>query len=117
MPAVRPTEIMAAAGARELRDGETVVVGIGLPWVACILAQRTHAPGLTLLSEIGVMNMNPIHTPVGVADPRNFYRGTCWSSFRDVMGMNLQRGVVDVGFLGALEMDRFGNLNTTLFKD
>src|SRR5712691_10139413 len=114
---VRPTEIMAAAGAREIRDGEVVVVGIGLPWVACVLAKRTHAPRLTFLLEIGVMNAEPKDTPVGVADPRNFYRATCWTSFRDVMGMSLQRGVVDVGCLGALEIDRFGNLNTTLLKE
>jgi len=117
MSEVRPTEIMAAAGAREIRDGEVVVVGIGLPWVACVLAKRTHAPKLTFLLEIGVMNAEPKDTPVGVADPRNFYRATCWTSFRDVMGMSLHRGVVDVGCLGALEIDRFGNLNTTLLKD
>ena len=117
MSGVRGTEIMAAAGAREIRDGEVVVVGIGLPWVACTLAKRTHAPGLTFLLEIGVINAEPKDTPVGVADPRNFYRATCWTSFRDVMGMSLQRGVVDVGVLGALEIDRFGNLNTTLLKD
>src|ERR1700688_1991185 len=116
MSGVRPTEIMAAAGAREIRDGEVVVVGIGLPWVACVLAKRTHAPKLTFLLEIGVMNAEPRDTPVGVADPRNFYRATCWTSFRDVMGMSLHRGVVDVGYLGALEIDRFGNLNTTLLK-
>jgi glutaconate CoA-transferase subunit B len=117
MTEARPTEIMAAAGAREIRDGEVVVVGIGLPWIACVLAQRTHAPRLTFLLEIGVMNAKPKDTPVGVADPRNFYRATSWTSFRDVMGMSLQRGVVDVGFLGALEIDGFGNLNTTLLKD
>lgn len=117
MSEARPTEIMAAAGAREIRDGEVVVVGIGLPWVACALAKRTHAPKMTFLLEIGVMNAQPKDTPVGVADPRNFYRATTWTSFRDVMGMSLQGGVVDVGFLGALEIDGFGNLNTTLLKD
>ena len=108
---------MAAAAAREIRDGDVVVVGIGLPWIACMLAKRTHAPRLTFLLEIGVIDANPKDTPVGVADPRNFYRATSWTSFRDVMGMSLQRGVVDVGVLGALEIDRFGNLNTTLLKD
>jgi glutaconate CoA-transferase subunit B len=63
------------------------------------------------------MNAEPRDTPVGVADPRNFYRATCWTSFRDVMGMSLHRGVVDVGYLGALEIDGFGNLNTTLLKE
>jgi glutaconate CoA-transferase subunit B len=114
---IRATEIMAAAGARELKDGETVVVGIGLPQVACFLAKSTHAPGLTPLLEIGVANMRPKDTPVGLADSRIFYRATCWSGFLDVMGMNLHRGVVDTGFLGALEVDRFGNINTTLSRE
>ena len=85
--------------------------------MACVLAQRTHAPRLSALLEIGVMNMSPIDTAVGLADPRIWYRATCWSGFLDVMGMNVHRGVVDVGFLGALEIDRFGNINTTLVKD
>ncbi len=114
---VSAPEIMAAAAARELRDGEVVVVGLGLPQVATVLARRTHAPNLTLLLEIGVVNMEPIDTPVGLADSRIFYRATCWSGFLDTLGMNLHRGVVDVGFLGALEVDRFGNINTTLIKD
>ena len=114
---VRATEIMAAAGARELKDGETVVVGIGLPQVACFLAKATHAPRLTPLLEIGVANMRPKDTPVGLADSRIFYRATCWSGFLDVMGMNLHRGLVDTGFLGALEVDRFGNINTTLSRE
>ena len=117
MAQVRGTEIMAAAGARELRDGELVVVGIGLPQVATILAQRTHAPGLTTLLEIGVTNMSPIDTPAGLADSRIFYRATCWSGFLDIFGMNLHRGVVDVGFLGALEVDGQGNINTTLLAE
>src|SRR4029077_2939129 len=116
MSDIRATEIMVAAGAHELKDGETVVVGIGLPQIACFLAKATHAPGLTPLLEIGVMNMAAKDTPVGLADSRIFYRATCWSGFLDVMGMNLHRGVVDVGFLGALELDRFGNINTTFLK-
>src|SRR5436189_106654 len=81
MPEVLASEIMAAAGARELRDGEVVVVGLGLPQVACVLAQRTHAPRLSALLEIGVMNMSPIDTAVGLADPRIWYRasGGSWS--------------------------------------
>src|SRR5215831_7864130 len=117
MPEVLASEIIATAGARELRDGEVVVVGLGLPQVACVLAKRTHAPRLSALLEIGVMNMSPIDTAVGLADARIWYRATCWSGFLDVMGMNVHRGVVDVGFLGALEIDRYGNINTTLVKD
>lgn len=114
---VTPAEIMAAAGARELRDGETIVVGLGLPQVSVVLAKRTHAPGLTALLEIGVANMDPIDTPVGLADSRIFYRATCWSGFLDTLGMSLHRGIVDVGFLGALEVDRYGNINTTLLHE
>lgn len=114
---VHDTEIMATAGARELRDGEVIVVGLGLPQVACVLAKKTHAPSLTSLLEIGVVNMAPKDTPVGLADSRIFYGATCWTGFLDIMGMNLHRGVIDVGFLGALEIDRYGNINTTLFKE
>jgi acyl CoA:acetate/3-ketoacid CoA transferase beta subunit len=117
MADIRATEIMVAAGARELRDNEVVVVGIGLPQIACFLAKSTHAPNVTPLLEIGVANMRPKDTPVGLADSRIFYRATCWSGFLDVMGMNLHRGVVDTGFLGALEVDRFGNINTTLSRE
>src|SRR5262249_12516511 len=114
---VRATEIMAVAGARELHDGETVVVGLGLPQVGTGLARRTHAPNLTSLLEVGVVNTNPLDTPAGLADSRIFHGATCWSGFLDILGMNLHRGIVDVGFLGALELDRYGNINTTLLKD
>ena len=117
MSDVLASEIMAVAGAKELHDGEIVVVGLGLPQVASVLAKRTHAPNLSALLEIGVMNPAPIDTAVGLADARIWYRATCWSGFLDVMGMNVHRGVVDVGFLGALEIDRYGNINTTLLKE
>ena len=114
---VTASEIMVTAAAKEVRDGEIAVVGIGLPQVACVLARRTHAPRLSMVLEIGVVDMDPVDTPVGLADSRIFYRATCWSGFLDALGMNLHRGVVDVGFIGGLEVDRFGNVNTTLTKD
>src|SRR5215469_15968285 len=114
---VTASEIMVTAASKEVHDGEVAVVGIGLPQVACVLARRTHAPGLSLLLEIGVANMEPVDTPVGLADSRIFYRATSWSGFIDTLGMSLHRGIVDVGFIGALEVDRFGNVNTTLTKD
>lgn len=114
---IRPTEIMVASGARELRDGETVIVGSGLPQIACLLAKATHAPNLTPLLEIGVANMQPIDAPMGLADSRSFYRATSWSGYLDVMGMNLHRGLVDTGFLGALEVDGYGNINSTLLNE
>ncbi len=112
-----PFELMAVAGARELKDGEIVAVGIGLPVVASFLAKRTHAPNLTILFELGVVDPEPIHTGVGLADPRVWYRAKIMSSFADILGTVLHRGLVDVGFLGGLEVDMYGNLNTTLLGD
>jgi glutaconate CoA-transferase subunit B len=105
---IRVAEIMAAAGARELKDGETVLAAIGLPQIACLLAKATHAPELTLLLEIGAANMRPVHTPMALADSRVFHDATCWSGTLDMLGMTLHRGLVDAGFLTALEPDQLG---------
>lgn len=112
-----PFELMAAAGARELNDGEIVAVGLGLPVVATFLAKGTHAPNLTVMFELGVIDPEPIHAGVGLADPRVWYRAKILSSFADILGTVLHRGLVDVGFLGGLETDMYGNLNTTLIGD
>lgn len=111
------SELMAVAGARELSDGEVVAVGLGLPVVASFLAKRTHAPNMTILFELGVIDPEPIHCGVGLADPRVWYRATALSSFVDILGAILHRGRVDVGFLGGLETDQYGNVNTTLLGD
>lgn len=112
-----PSELMAAAGARELQDKQVVAVGMGLPVVASFLAQKTHAPNMTILFELGVIDPQPIHTGVGLADPRIWYRAKVLSGFVDILGSILHRGRVDVGFLGGLETDQYGNLNTTLVGD
>jgi acyl CoA:acetate/3-ketoacid CoA transferase beta subunit len=112
-----PFELMAVAGARELKDGEVIGVGLGLPMIASLLAKRTHAPHLTLLFELGVIDPEPVHTGVGLADPRVWYRAKILSSFVDILGTILHKGLVDVGFLGGLETDAYGNLNTTLLGD
>ncbi len=111
------SELMAVAGARELRDREVVAVGLGLPVVASFLAKLTHAPTMTILFELGVIDPEPIHTGVGLADPRVWYRAKVLSSFADILGTLLHNGRVDVGFLGGLETDQFGNLNTTMIGD
>ena len=98
-----PFELMAAAGARELKDGEVVGVGIGLPVVASFLAKLTHAPNITILFELGVVDPEPVHAGVGLADPRVWYRAKILSSFVDMLGTVLHKGLVDVGFLGGLE--------------
>jgi glutaconate CoA-transferase subunit B len=112
-----PSELMAVSGARELEDRQVVAVGLGLPVVASFLAKRTHAPNMTILFEIGVIDPDPIQTGVGLADPRVWYRSTVLSSFADILGTILHRGRVDVGFLGGLEIDPYGNLNATLVGD
>ena len=109
-------ELMAVAGARELADGEVVVVGIGLPQVSTQLAKMTHAPRITQVMEIGVIDPQPIHPSVGIADPRAWLNSKYFGSFIDVLGTILHRGLVDVGFLSGSEVDQYGNLNTTLVK-
>ncbi len=111
------SELMAVAGARELQDHQIVAVGLGLPVVATFLAKQTHAPHMTMLFELGVIDAEPIETGVGLADPRVWYRAKVLSSFTDILGTVLHKGRVDVGFLGGLEVDQYGNLNTTLVGD
>jgi glutaconate CoA-transferase subunit B len=112
-----PSELMAVAGARELEDRQVVAVGLGLPVVASFLAKMTHAPKMTMLFELGVIDPEPVDSGVGLADPRVWYRANVLSSFVDILGAVLHKGRVDVGFLGGLETDQYGNLNTTLLGD
>lgn len=107
------SELMVVAGARELRDGQVAVVGLGIPLLAAALAQRTHAPTLKTLNELGVADPRAREPGVGNADARLWYQAAFFGSFVDVMGSMLHRGIVDVGFLGALEVDIYGNSNTT----
>jgi glutaconate CoA-transferase subunit B len=111
-------ELMAAAGARELKDGEIVGVGLGLPVVSAFLAKMTHAPKITILFELGIIDPEPLEIGVhGLSDPRLWYRAKIHSSFVDMLGTVLHKGIMDVGFLGGLEIDAYGNLNTTLLGD
>jgi len=114
--AARPytfSELMVAAAAREIRDGEVVFVGMRLPMLAFLVARRTHAPRAVGLFENGIIRETPssdlLYT---MGDPANIHEATQCGSMLDVMGL-LQQGRVNVGFLGAAEIDRFGNLNTT----
>jgi len=106
-------ELMVAAAAREIRDGELVFVGMRLPMIAFALAKRTHAPRATGLFENGIMRDEPASTPLyTMGDPPNLFKATFCGDMISVMSL-LQQGRVNVGFLGAAEVDRFGNLNTT----
>jgi glutaconate CoA-transferase subunit B len=111
------SELMAVAGARELQDKEVIAVGVGLPVVASFLAKQTHAPNMTILFELGVIDSQPVDCGVGLADPRIWYHANVLSSFVDILGEMLHRGRVDVGFLGGLEVDQYGNLNTSLIGE
>ncbi|MDW7738763.1 MAG: CoA-transferase [Bacillota bacterium] len=107
-------ELMAVAGSRELKDHQNVLVGLGLPQVASILAQMTHAPNLTMILEIGVIDPEPKEPSVGIADPRIWFKSSYFTNTIGTMGNFLHRGLVDVGFIGGLEIDMYGNLNSTL---
>jgi glutaconate CoA-transferase, subunit B len=104
---------MVAAAAREIRDEELVFVGMRLPMIAFALAKRTHAPRATGLFENGVIRDAPVSQLLyTMGDPANLFRATFCGDMISVMSL-LQQGRVNVGFLGAAEVDRFGNLNTT----
>lgn len=105
-------ELLAVAGAREVRDGEVVFAGTGLPMLAVTLAQKTHAPRASIVYEAGSMDGRPVHLPASVGDPRCEYKAAVSSGLFDVFSQ-LQRGVFDLGFLGGAEIDKYGNVNTT----
>lgn len=106
-------ELMVAAAAREIRDGEVVFVGMRLPLIAFVVAKRTHAPNAVGLFENGVVRSTPARELIyTMADPPNILGATQCLEMSSVMGL-LQSGRVQLGFLGAAEVDRYGNLNST----
>ena len=109
-----PSEMMAAVAARELRDGEVVFVGIGLPNLACNLARALHAPDLVLIYESGAVGAVPERLPVSIGDPSLVTGSLMVCSMADVFQLFLQNGKIEVGFLGGAQIDRWGNINTTV---
>lgn len=106
-------ELMVAVAAREIRDGEVVFVGMRLPLIAFVVAKRTHAPNAVGLFENGVIRSTPARELIyTMADPPNILGATQCLDMLAVMSL-LQSGRVHLGFLGAAEVDRFGNLNST----
>ena len=105
---------MACVAARELRDGEVVFVGIGLPNLACNLARATHAPRLLLIYESGAVGAEPARLPVSIGDPSLVTGSLMVCGMADVFQCLLQNGRIEVGFLGGAQIDRYGNINTTV---
>ncbi len=109
-------ELMCVSAAKRLKDGMNVAVGLGLPQMACFLAKFTHAPDMNMFYELGVYNPYPKDSGLDLADPRIWYQSDYYTGFMGALGEILQSGHVDVGFLGALQCDQFGNLNSTLVR-
>jgi glutaconate CoA-transferase subunit B len=110
-------ELMVCQAARQLRDGEVAFVGIGLPNLACNLARRLHAPSLVLIYESGAVGAVPERLPISIGDPSLVTNSLSVCSMFDIFGFYLQGGLIDVGFLQGAQIDRFGNLNTTVVGD
>jgi glutaconate CoA-transferase subunit B len=108
------SEMMIVTSARELADARVVFVGIGLPNIACNLAQRTVAPELELVYEAGVYGARPSRLPLSIGDPCLVTGARSVVSMSQLFQYYLQGGLIDVGFLGAAQIDRYANLNTTV---
>ena len=110
-------ELMTINAARLLRDGDAVFVGVGLPNLACNLARRTHAPNLRMIYEAGVIGARPARLPLSIGDPTLVSGASAVCSMYEIFTLYLQRGNVDVGFLGGAQIDQFGNINATVIGD
>ncbi len=107
-------ELMIVNAARLLQNGDVVFVGVGQPNLACNLAKRTHAPDLVMIYEAGVIGAEPARLPLSIGDPTLVSGALSVVSMYDIFAFYLQRGNVDVGFLGGAQIDRYGNINATV---
>ncbi|MEA2089223.1 MAG: CoA-transferase [Thermoproteota archaeon] len=106
-------ELLASVASKMLEDKKSVFVGTGLPMIAAMLAQRTHAPNLLIIFEAGGIGPLIPVLPISVGDSRTFWKAVAASSMHDAMSMS-QAGFLDYGFLGAAQIDMYGNINTTI---
>jgi len=113
-PAYDSSEMMAVAAARRLADGAVCFVGIGLPSKAANLARATHAPNCVLIYESGTIGAKPRHLPLSIGDGELAETADTVVSVPEIFSYWLQGGRIDVGFLGAAQVDRYGNLNSTV---
>jgi glutaconate CoA-transferase subunit B len=111
------SEMMIVAAARELAGQRVCFVGVGLPNIAVNLAKLTVSPQMELVYESGVFGAQPARLPLSIGDPTIVTRATAVTSMFELFGFYLQGGLIDVGFLGAAQIDRFGNINTTVIGD
>ncbi|CAN5648063.1 CoA-transferase subunit beta [soil metagenome] len=111
------SELMIAASARQLAGVSNCFVGVGLPNIVCNLAQRTVAPELQLVYESGVFGARPERLPLSIGDPTLATGSTAVTSMFELFAFYLQAGLIDVAFLGGAQIDRYGNLNTTVIGD
>ena len=110
-------ELMVVEASRYINDGDTVMVGTGMPMIASLFAQKNHAPHMCYIVETGPVAPEVIPTPISVSDPRVMYRAVRLGSLLDALGGVLQRGLADVAFLGGAQIDQFANVNSTVIGD
>src|SRR6186713_3641882 len=112
--AYKPNEMMTIAAARALRNTDVCFVGIGLPSAACNLARLTHAPKLKLIYESGTIETKPTVLPLSIGDGELCETALSTVSVPEMFQYWLQGGRISIGFLGAAQLDKFGNINTTV---
>jgi glutaconate CoA-transferase subunit B len=110
-------EMMSIAAARQLKDGQVCFIGIGLPSKAANLARRLHAPNLTMIYESGTLGAKPTVLPLSIGDGELAETADAVVSVPEIFNYLLQPGRIDVGFLGAAQIDKFANLNSTVIGD
>jgi glutaconate CoA-transferase subunit B len=109
-----PAEFMIITASRALFGSHVVFVGVGMPNIACNLARRSHSPDLELVYESGIFGAHPARLPLSIGDPTLVSDATSVTSMADLFMLYLQGGLVDTALLGGAQIDRFGNLNTTV---
>lgn len=109
-----PSELMVVVAARELKDRESVLVGVGIPNLAANVAMRLQAPHLNMVYESGAVGSNPTRMPLSIGDPCLVTGAKSVCSMYEQFAYYLQGGRIDVGFLGGAQIDRYGNINSTV---
>ncbi len=112
-----PSELMIVNASRALEGSRVVFVGVGLPNIACNLARRSHSPQIELVYESGVFGAHPARLPLSIGDPTLVSDATSVTSMADLFMLYLQGGLVDAALLGGAQIDKYGNLNTTVIGD